>query len=852
MLGNGQTFTNKADLVRGTKSGDSTGNQGFIQDHGNNNTIINEGSITTTAFHNAAIFVGNEASFSTARTLVDFISSGDHLPLSRIINRGVLDGNYAGIRTETWSSVEIINSGTIDKINSVLKYANLSILNKNGGDIANIDVETSLNIYKGTIDPSNPQHHVSIDITNDNNGQIEKITVVSSFSSNIGAGLLDELEISTHIINAEDGIIGSIPPEGGSNEAITLSQQRSHFFSADDDALFLNNVLLDNEGLIQGNITLWNSQDIIKNSGTIAGSVYLKDGDDRFELLPGGIVTGLVDGGDGDDKLVIGINQDETRLASSIFSTFLNFETFGIDGGGMLVFDTDINFPSVTIDSGLVRVDGTFFGNINIGAGATLGGNGRINGDTYVSGFLGAGASIGTLTITGNLILDSSSTLAVEFNDSGADLVIVEGAADLQGGTINFVPEGENVFGVFSYEVLRADGGITGIFNTTLAPNYALIDLRYEGTSLFADIITQIGSGVDLSLQSAITANYLNKRLIEGASPSTIEAFNTLASLNPLTELNTALSQLHPEAYAATSSASLIQGLSIADSFSTIAMRRSSIQNGINLWTTGLGDFSQLDGNVQQGTSNFKTNSYGLLAGVDFPVTDRIILGAFLGYSDFNQNFTSLEAKTEGNSTIFGGYLDVSSPHFQAGALVAYGDGEAKTLRNLTSLNAGTDATYNLNTLTVHGEFGYSIFKNEEFSVTPYAKLTYISSDRDKATEKGANGANLIVSAEKSEFLVSDIGVKLSGNISENVSTDLTLGWRYSLKDSPISATARFFDETDAFTVSGAKSGRSRFIGGAGLSVNISQYWILFARYNGEFGNKYSNNAGRIGMRVKF
>jgi autotransporter-associated beta strand protein len=85
---------------------------------------------------------------------------------------------------------------------------------------------------------------------------------------------------------------------------------------------------------------------------------------------------------------------------------------------------------------------GTGSGAVTVAGGATLGGYGTIAGNVEVSGTLAPGASIGLLTVDGDLSLTNGSTFAYEM-DSSLDKTL---AADLQlvGGTIG-VAIGTNV-----------------------------------------------------------------------------------------------------------------------------------------------------------------------------------------------------------------------------------------------------------------------------------------------------------------------------------------------------------------------------------------------------------------------
>ncbi|MGB5938024.1 MAG: autotransporter domain-containing protein, partial [Rhodanobacter sp.] len=108
-------------------------------------------------------------------------------------------------------------------------------------------------------------------------------------------------------------------------------------------------------------------------------------------------------------------------------------------------------------------------GNARVDSGATLGGHGRVGGDVnlQVSSHLAPGASIGTLTIGGNLVAASGSSLDYEFGAPGADFhtfgagdsVTVGGNLELDGAVLNVADTGGMEAGL--YNVFRWGGSLT-------------------------------------------------------------------------------------------------------------------------------------------------------------------------------------------------------------------------------------------------------------------------------------------------------------------------------------------------------------------------------------------------------
>ncbi len=113
------------------------------------------------------------------------------------------------------------------------------------------------------------------------------------------------------------------------------------------------------------------------------------------------------------------------------------------DGAGSVTLSgTNTYLGPTSILDGRLAIDGSITGITYVYSGATLGGHGTINGNVFSGGNVSPGNSIGTLTVNGTYDVLAGSTQTVEINDAGTtpgvnnDLLIVNGATSLQGGTV--------------------------------------------------------------------------------------------------------------------------------------------------------------------------------------------------------------------------------------------------------------------------------------------------------------------------------------------------------------------------------------------------------------------------------
>ncbi|WP_243743309.1 autotransporter serine protease, partial [Pseudomonas aeruginosa] len=169
-------------------------------------------------------------------------------------------------------------------------------------------------------------------------------------------------------------------------------------------------------------------------------------------------------------------------------------------GPGSLVLSGDSTYRGPTlVDGGLLSVDGSLLSAVEVNAGGTLGGSGRIGGLLARSGgTVAAGNSIGTLEVAGDLRFESGSTYAVELSESASDRIVASGKASIAGGNVTLAMENspdllsqsqvESLVGR-RYDILDAAGGIDGRFDAVL-PNYLFLGgtLDYAANAIRLDI----------------------------------------------------------------------------------------------------------------------------------------------------------------------------------------------------------------------------------------------------------------------------------------------------------------------------------------------------------------------------
>ncbi|PQZ26806.1 hypothetical protein CQZ93_23300 [Ochrobactrum vermis] len=170
--------------------------------------------------------------------------------------------------------------------------------------------------------------------------------------------------------------------------------------------------------------------------------------------------------------------------ANQIFSGAIS-GTGGIvkQGSGQQIFNGINTYAGLTnVNAGSLIIGGTsgtaasVQGNVQVASGATIGGHGRIGGSLLLASgsHLSPGASMGTLTVGGDLTVGRDSYLDFEFGAPGAnfttfgmsDSVKVEGDLRLDGVVLNVIDGGgmgPGLYNMFSYNgaLTLSNGGLS-------------------------------------------------------------------------------------------------------------------------------------------------------------------------------------------------------------------------------------------------------------------------------------------------------------------------------------------------------------------------------------------------------
>ena len=571
----------------------------------------------------------------------------------------------------------------------------------------------------------------------------------------------------------------------------------------------------------------------------------------------------------GDGVYTVGAgNGDTTWLVS--------FESDGSlekQGSGTLEIASAAAFKKgSSVTGGLLSVDGALATPVlTVGSKGTLGGVGVVRGDIDVSGELSPGNSPGTLTVYGDVTLNSSAVATIEVDGTGTgngagnyDRLILAGSGNVftAGGTLapqlrgisgsatnSFMPQPGELFTFVS----APDGSVAGSFDglaqpaSGLAANTRFDVLYFDNALSLAATPERYGDLAALGITGTVNETALGTA-IDAARPSAgvrpdaayNDAYNTLyaADLDALAAgLPSMTGQLHAEI-----GTTAVRAVGrFADAVGT---RQMQLTNGL----AGTGDRSAGEGTLWASGNSLSTSvgSANGLSGYDVSGGDGVFgydwrFGQGVAGVAASYEYADVSASANGSGDVgtyqaaLYGSFDAGMMTFAGRAGLGYGDLSTSRITTLGAYSATASASG-------HGTGGFieaaafSDLDMDAFTLTPSATLGYRAFHRDSMQESGSSFA-LAIPSETFDETQTTLAVALSKDISFDNGVRLlpaiSAGWRHDYGDTGRSSTLGIFGSD--FDVAGADIGADAFIGRVSVTAFADDRFTLEAAYEGEF-----------------
>lgn len=555
------------------------------------------------------------------------------------------------------------------------------------------------------------------------------------------------------------------------------------------------------------------------------------------------------------------------------------------------------------VRNGRLAVDGALNGDLVIDAGAEAGGAGFIGGDLTNHGQLARGASIGPITVGGNVILSQESSLTIKADPAGnADCLVLTGvqsSVTLQGASLDVQAVGGNYRFATDYTILFAPAGITGEFATVVS-NLAFLtptldygpqsvelsltrnDISYESVAASEDqravarilshpregdfdlgaVVEQLNSlsgaeacqafdsiaGRERAIQPQVTL--LNQRALAQVAVSRLGgvATNDLRQTDPEVKMAGGYLQLAANDLIA-SDAPLLYALA----GQPIGAGNESPPDSRNgLWLQGFGGTGEIKANASGHDSSYTLG--GIALGYDHTLGHAATIGLLGAYS--NPRLRQEANRTTTNSTQAGAYGRYLHGDLGADLVVTFSKDNTESSRHITvgGLTRHALADYDGHGTSITSEFGYTI-ATVPVSMQPFIGVQWSRQRHEAYSETGAGGLNLSIPATAIESLRSRLGLGASrffGKEGKGLSVEGRAGWAHEFQgQGTIGATLNGDPAASIFSLAEVDIPRDSGQLGVGLAYS-SQTLHLYVNLDSDFNKVRQEHTLTAGLGYRW
>jgi uncharacterized protein with beta-barrel porin domain len=642
-------------------------------------------------------------------------------------------------------------------------------------------------------------------------------------------------------------------------------------------------------------VSIFDSGTITSTAGTNGTAIQFGVGANTLTLAPGFAITGRVLGSGGDVFQLGGTGSGTFDLSKiGAAQQYRGFSTFNIVGATWTATSTFGASNAWTVQGGTLLVGGDLSPASGIAVtGGVLGGTGTVPGTTVNSGgtlMPGLPGTVGTLTVSGNLVLAAAATYMITINGANASKTSVSGTATTGGASVN-VANGSSIIVGQKYTILTAAGGVSGTFNPTVMFGIYSGTISYDPDDAFLTFALAQPPLVTPLLPPGAPTNVLN---VAGAIDGFIRSgatlplgFQRLLTFTPQ-QLENALTQLSGEA------ATGAQGSSfelMKDFLTLLTEPHGSTGNGSgpalpfapervdgfpadvalayasvlkappptfvphwSAWGAAFGGGSSTSGDpLGVGSHDVTAHTGAVAAGIDYHVSSDTIVGVALAGGGTSWGLSA--GLGGGRSDVFLAGLYGSKQWGQSylSGTLTYSSDWMSTSRTIAV--AGTDtlsAAFNAQNFGGRLEGGQRVTTWAPFSITPYAALQVQSFWAPAYGESGSLGAPdasaLTYASQTATVLRSELGSRFDRIFPQpqGCSIDLfgRIGWAHDWQSNP-NLTATFIGlPTATFVVNGAAAPSNLALVSAGAESRWRNGWTVLAKFAGEFASRSGTYTG--------
>ncbi len=594
-------------------------------------------------------------------------------------------------------------------------------------------------------------------------------------------------------------------------------------------------------------------------------------------------------------------------------------------GAGVLKLIGTSTYTNTThVEAGTLDV----LGDIHTSSSLTVGGSGSAAlllgtgtvGNTIVSSGSGikGGTIFGTLDVTGTLDLEDGSFFGTAISPGDVSLVAATGGVTIGDSTLVIATQP----GTYSDNTVTILTGssISGEFSSVdvngLAVNFLTANLTYNATSVTLGLktrdVTSLASGgnaiqvadgldgaiaynrshVSATITPASSSLALGATLPSGATlvlsptPQLVDVLASLIGFTTEKEMTYALNQLHP---------AQLKGMAISQENNAVRVRESLSQRMLNdldadncepsnsyhkkdtsccekdkrmitTWVAGLGDTLKQDNknNDNGPLTGYRTNTGGVVTGIDFLFAEAVYAGALGAYTNSNLNFEDGKGEGSISSGYAGVYISVLGPQLWGGGFLgdlffanlsvigSWSKYRADRHIEYGAVNLTAKNDHGGNQLLAHFDTGLN-FNWWGLTVRPFDSFDYMTQTERKYQEHNAGEWELTVQNKNMMMLRNELGLQFSKcfcTCSSKWIFSPKFSWVREVRVKGDGMSVNFTHGGTQFTIQGYFPDRSLFAPGLAVTGFMLEDALVFdLYYNGEFTGGYSSNSfgGQIG-----
>ncbi|HEY4407015.1 MAG TPA: autotransporter domain-containing protein [Xanthobacteraceae bacterium] len=879
---NGASITNSSTISGGTNGITGTGD--FTLTNNSGGTVSGG---TTAVGTSTAATIGNSGTISSTTAGGVTVSAGTSANITNNASSFIQNSGSGGIVISS-NSVTLTNSGTVQETgggSSIAVFGGATNITNSGKIAANFSGVETFGITT---------------ITNNAGATIQATQAGNS------AAILTSA--ATTVGNAGT-IIGDLDGINTNTTAATTITNSGAITGTTRSGIRVNTAAITNDsgGTVTGATAIifraGNGASSVFNAGTITGTsgatpvaIQFSTGSvgNTLTLGPGSVIGGTVLG-QGSDIFQLGGTGTDTFNLSGIGAAlqYQGFSTFDKIGTSSWTV-TGTGNQSWTVEAGNFLVDGTINGAVNV-TGGLIGGTGSVGSTTIANGATLAPGShgVGTLTVSGNLVLSSASLYLIGVTQSASGRTTATGTAAVA-GTAQAVFQGTSFQS--QYTILSAAGGRSGTFSTFTAtdlPGFFTPSLTYTPTAVILTLTAKLAQVPGLNLNQANVAGAIGNAFNSGASLPA--AFTSLFTL-PQSALPGAFTQLSGEGAtgaqqgafelttgflslltAPNGSAAAGGGPALpfaperAESFPTDvalaygAMLKAPPRLDAPRWTSwaaAFGGSNRTNGDpAVVGSHDLAARAGAFAAGIDYHIAPDTIVGLALAGGGTSWSLSAGLGGGHSDAFLAGLYGSRQwGPAYLSGAL-SYASHWVSTSRTITITGADTlSASFDAQSFGGRLEGGYQVKMWAPFTLTPYAAVQAQSYRSPGYGESGSLGVPdafaLSYAAQNATLARSELGGRFDRIFAQADGSSVDLfgraAWAHDWRSNPSLAATFIAVPVATFVVSGAAPPSDLALVTAGAEWRGRGGWSALAKFDGEFGRGADTYAGTAQVKYSW